>query len=531
MSRTSVEAAVQMIRDQEEIVNDISRRTFLKGSLAAAIGVSLLPYRTVNAQSSAPLRIGINADPGTLDPHHTAGSIVGSRWHNMMFDQLTRVEAGGGLSPMLATHWRSEGNRWRFRLREGVRFHDGSLMVADDVVYSLERLLRSEFPSAIRTSFLPYIVAVREIAPLEVEIETPNPDPLLPLRLATPNAAIMPREGVEAAGFEAVQSMPIGAGPMRVREWRNGERLVLEPHTDYWGGVPNVGEVQVLVIPENATRIAALQAGEVDLITTVPPDLIGQIQGSRRLAVDEVLLNNFMHIYFNTVTGLTSNRDVRAALSLGIDRSLIAEALWQGRVRVMNDYFLPSEFVFDANRPEFPFDPDEAKRALERAGYAGEVLRFTPPATYYSNGRLVTDAVNEMWQSLGVNVDYEPLELAPWAERSLGGQQQATLQSFGTSGDPGAGSLFTEYVGGGWISQYYPVSDRFRALASEAGTSLNLEVRRSNYRELAGILDADVPFAPLYQSVEFYGVREGIRWQPHQNFYIDLRPDVFAWNG
>ena len=509
----------------------VTRRTFLKGAAAGAVTLGLAPLGIVRAQGRRPFTIAINADPGTLDPHHTAGSIVGSRYLGMIVDQLTQIEAGGGLAPMLATHWSADGTTWRFRLREGVRFHDGSVMTADDVVYSLDRLLRSPFESAIRTTFLPFVGEVRAVGALEVEIDTPAPDPLLPLRLATPNAAIMPREATEAAGFDAVQTAPIGAGAYRVVEFRSGDRMVLEPHEAYWGGTPPLAEVTLRVVPENATRVAALQAGEVDMVTTVPPDLIGQIERGAGLRVDEVLLNNFMHIYFNTVRGLTANVDIRRALSLGIDRQLLVDALWDGRVRVMNDYFLPSEFGHDASRPAFPYDPDAARRALEAAGYSGETLRFTPPATYYTNGRLVTDAVTEMWQALGLDVDYEPLELAAWAERSLTGAQQATLQSFGTSGDPGAGSLVTEYAGGNWISQYYPASDTFKALATEAGASLDDAVRLRSYRAIADILDRDVPFAPLYQSVEFYGVRQGVRWTPHQNFYIDLRPGAFTWEG
>lgn len=508
----------------------ISRRTFLKTAAAAGVGLGLASFAFGQAAPQRrDLRVGINAEVASLDPHHVAGSIVGSRYYGLLFDQLTQVDTAGRLAPMLATHWSAEGTTWRFRLREGVVFHDGSTMTADDAVYSLERLLRSPYESAIRPSFLPYFDTIRATGPLELEITTPRPDPLLPLRLATPNAAVMPRAGVEAAGFDAVQTAPIGAGPYRAVEWRSGDRLVLEAHDAYWGGRPPLGQVTLRLVPENATRVAALQSGELDLVTTVPPDLIGQIERSSGVRVDDVLLNNFMHVYFNTVSGLTANVEVRRALSLAIDRQLIADALWDGRVRVMNDYFLPTEFGHDGARPAFAFDPEGAARALAAAGYAGETLRFTPPATYYTNGRLVTDAIAEMWQAAGVAVDYEPLELAAWAERSLTGQQVATLQSFGTSGDPGAGSLVQEYANGNWISQYYPADDAFKALAAEAGASLDADVRYRNYRAIADRLDRDVPFAPLYQSVEFYGVRAGIRWTPHQNFYLDLRPGAFEW--
>ena len=504
----------------------IPRRTLLKGlgAVGAAASLGGLPSF---AQAMRPnLRVGINAEIASWDPHHQAGSIVGNRYYGLAFDQLVRKGLDGSLQPMLATSWTSEGTIWRFDLRDGVRFHDGSVMTADDVVFSFERLLFSEYESAIRPTFLPYITAIRATGPLQVEIETPVVDPLLARRISTPFVAIMPRAAVEAAGYDAVQTAPIGAGPYKVEAWDVGSSVSFTAHEDYWMGTPPLSELTLSLIPENATRVAALQAGEIDLATTLPPDLIDQVDRTNDLKVDDVLLYNFMHIYFNTVEGVTANPDVRRALALGIDRQLIADALWGGRVSVMRDYYLPAEFGFDATREPFAFDPDAARAALAAAGYAGEELAFTPPATYYTNGRLVTDAINEMWQAIGVNVNYEPLELAQWAQRSFARENVATLQSFGTGGDPATGFI-AEYLADNWIAQYYPASDEFKALASAAASSLDTDFRYRNYRAIADILDRDVPFTPLYQSVEFYGMRSDIAWTPHPNFFLDFRPDAF----
>jgi peptide/nickel transport system substrate-binding protein len=481
------------------------------------------------AQEEKVLRIGINAEVLSLDPHHVPGSIIGNRIYHMIFDQLTRTDTTGAVQPMLATAWEAvDDTTWVFTLRPDVKFQDGTTMTAQDVAYSLNRLLFSDRESLIRPSFLPYISSVEATGDLEVTITTPAPDPLLPLRLASPNAAIMPQAYVESAGFDAVQTAPIGAGPYRVVEVVPGERLVLERHTDYWMGPADADRVIVRVIPETATRVAALQAGEVDFITTVSPDLIEQIDSAANLRVDTASVYNFMLIYFNTKTGVTANPDIRRALSLAIDREAIAEALWGGRVRVMNDYFLPGEFAYDPERPIFPYDPEAAMELLAQAGYNGEVLEFTPPSAYYTNGSLVTDAIAEMWSAIGVNVDYRPLDTAAWAQRSLAGENIATLQSFGTSGDPATGSIVQTW--NSWMGAYYTPDEEFVALASEAASSLDPAVRLANYRRIVEIMDRDMPIAPLYQSVEFYGVREGITWQPHQEFYIDLRPGAFSMN-
>ncbi|MDR9390655.1 MAG: ABC transporter substrate-binding protein [Trueperaceae bacterium] len=501
------------------------RRNFLKGVAAAGAAAGVGPFPTFAQAMRPALRVGINAEIASWDPHHQAGSIVGNRYYGLAFDQLVRKDLDGSLIPMLATSWVADGTTWRFDLREGVRFHDGSVMTADDVVFSLERLLFSEYESAIRPTFTPYVREVRATGPLQIEIVTPTRDPLLPRRIATPFVAIMPRAAVEAAGFDAVQTAPIGAGPYKVEAWDVGSSVTFTAHEDYWMGTPPLSELTLNLIPENATRVAALQAGEIDVATTLPPDLLGQVERTADLQVADVLLYNFMHVYFNTVEGVTANPDVRRALALGIDRGLIADALWGGRVAVMRDYYLPSEFGYDPDRAPFPFEPDAATAALDAAGYAGEPLAFTPPATYYTNGRLVTDAINEMWQAIGVNVEYEPLELAQWAERSFARANVATLQSFGTGGDPATGFI-AEYLAENWIAQYYPASDRFKALAREAASTLDEDVRYRNYRAIADILDRDVPFTPLYQSVEFYGMRSDVRWRPHPNFFLDFRPDA-----
>jgi peptide/nickel transport system substrate-binding protein len=486
-----------------------------------------LPFSSA-MQDEKTLTIGINAEIASLDPHHVPGAIVGNRIYNTIFDSLTRTDATGNVVPMLATEWESvDDTTWVFTLREGVVFQNGETMTAEDAAYSLNRLLFSDEESFIRGTFLPYIEAVEATGDLELTVTTPAVDPLLPLRLTSPNAAIMPQAYVEEAGFDAVQTQPTGAGPYRVVDYIPGDRLVLEAHEDYWMGKPDADRVTFRLIPETSTRVSALRTGEIDFATTLSPDVISQIEDDPNLNLDTAPVFNFMLIYFNTNEGfITSDPLIRRALSLAIDRELIAEALWDSQVRVMNDYFLPGEFAFDEDRPNFAYDPEEAMRLLDEAGYNGEPVAFTPPNAYYTNGQLVTDVINEMWQAVGVNVDYEPLDTAAWADRSLSGQNVATLQSFGTAGDPATSSIVQTWDS--WMGQYFQPSDEFRALAAEAGASLDADLRLTNYRQITTMLDEIVPFAPLYQSVEFYGVRDGIEWQPHPEFYIDLRPDVFS---
>src|SRR5262249_14479881 len=153
-------------------------------------------------------------------------------------------------------------------------------------------------------------------------------------------------------------------------------------------------------------------------------------------------------------------------------------------------------------------DLDAAKKELSASGYAGEEIDFSAPSAYYTNGRLVTDAVNEMWQELGVKVNYQVLDTGKWVEGVLSGKQITSPQSFSTQGDPATSTLTTAWRPGAGQSPYYTAKDDFLALADEAGSSTDVALREKDYRAITAIVDHDTPIAPLYRSVEFYGVRQ-----------------------
>src|SRR5262249_37599483 len=162
---------------------------------------------------------------------------------------------------------------------------------------------------------------------LEITMMTLSPEPVLPLRLSKTAAAIIPEGYEERKGFEAIQKLPLGAGPYKMVSYTPGDRMMMEPHAEYWGGVPTATQVALRIIPENATRIAALRSGDVDFITTVPPDLVSQVV-SDKTRLDQVMPLNYLAVIFNTVKGPTANLGVRKALSLAIDRATIVKELW-----------------------------------------------------------------------------------------------------------------------------------------------------------------------------------------------------------
>ncbi|QPC83337.1 twin-arginine translocation signal domain-containing protein [Phototrophicus methaneseepsis] len=512
----------------------ITRRTFLKMAGATAAATAFAPGTRflsapaiIHAQET--ITIGINAWVTSLDAQTQSGpSNVGYRIYGLMHDSLLQIGRDGQPEGLLATAWENDGNQWRFTLREGVVFHDGTTMTADDVVFSLERMMDPQY-QGIGLTVGPYLASVEATDELEITITTPAPDPLLPYRLANYWVNIMPRAGVEAAGFDAMQANPIGAGPYKVVEF-TPDRLVLEQHSEYWGGTPAAGEIILRYIPENAIRVSALQAGEVDMITNVPIDQLDALESDGDLQVVSTNLFNFMNVLFNTTAGVTADVNVRRALSMAIDRQAIVDQLFGGRVRAMTDYLLPGTLGFDESRPVLTYDPEAAAAALAESSYNGELLSFTPPVGYYVNSELVTQVVNQMWQAIGVNTELAPMEMGAYGQAYYSGAVSATIQSLDSFGDPVTSLLYIWTAGSSnfFSSFYYPQPAEFDESMATLSTAFDPEIRTTEIRKVISILERDMPFTPIYQTADYFAMRQGITWQPHPLFYVDLRPNNFS---
>lgn len=489
--------------------------------LAVLLGLSAL-FSTAGAQATT-LTVGLNATLESLDIHTSIGpNVVGSRVFGVFSDALVSYSADGKLEPALALNWTNNGTAWVFELRQGVIFHDGTEMTASDVVYSFGRLLDPDNASVAASQIRRQVSSVEATGEYEVTITTPAPDPLLPLRLTSYWTAIT-SEGTEALDQLTRQTLPIGAGPYRVLEFRTNDRIVFEAHEQYWGGRPTADRVVIRFIPEDATRVAALQAGDVDLITQVPVDQVGQLEASGAVQVVSVPVQSYMTVHFNTRNSPTADPLVRRALHLAIDRELIADELWNGRSRAMTDLLLPGDFGFDETRPVYPYDPEGAREALAQSSYAGEPIRFEFTTGYYPNGDLVTTALAQMWQDVGLNVVLDGTEGSAFLDRYLAGQTEMGLQGRGADGD--AQILFENWLEGTiWRPAYYVPPAEFDTLIARTATSLDPDQRFADFRRIVEILEEDLPFTPVYQNVDISAMRSNIVWEPHPRQILDFRP-------
>ncbi len=505
------------------------RRHRLTQILALSLALVLLGagwLTPVAAQSERGVTIGLNSVLDSLDVHSAIGpNVIGTRVYALFHDPLLQPSLSGELKPMLATSVENDGLEWRFTLRDGVAFHDGAIMTADDVVYSFERLLDPANESSnFGQDLQRFVSGIEASGELEVTITTHNLDPLLPLRVSSYWASIVPRAATEAMDAATRQFMPLGAGPYKVVEFVPGDRLVLERHDAYWGGEAAASDVVLRFITEDATRIAALQSGDVDLISQVPVDQLGALQTAGGFTIASAETDNHMAVHFNTVKGPTADVNIRRAMSLAIDRELIVEELWQGLTTIPPDYVFPGAVGHDPTYPGFAYDPAAARELVANSDYDGAPISFQATAGYYANTDVIMPVMAQMWENIGLNIDYQPMEGSAFLDLYFAGDITTNLQQFAGAGD-GQRLFQTWAVENIWRPNYYQPSAEYDALFTAVSQSVDMAERHASLQSLKRILDADVPMAPIYRNIDIYAFSDALDWRPGPGFIMDLRPD------
>jgi peptide/nickel transport system substrate-binding protein len=384
------------------------------------------------------LKIGLSAEPSAMDPH----------FHNLtpnnsllkhIFDRLTDQDENQLVRPGLAVSWRTVGDTaWEFKLRAGVKFSNGDAFTANDVIYSVCRAPRVEnSPSSFGIN-VRAITGMTAPDPLTVVITTDKPYPLLANELSTIGILSAKQNGAGAVTFDRqecknVGTYPkteafnsgeaaIGTGPYRLVRYTKGDRIILERNETYWGEKPAWPRVVFRAISSAGPRVAALLAGDVDLIENIPIQDLARIKADPGFKVVQALSTRVVYLHFNYLDepapgiadtgGKNPLRDarVRAAISKAIDRDAIVARI-MGGVAVAAAEMLPPT-MFGANKDAHVArpDPDGARKLLAEAGYPnGFALVLATPNDRYVNDALIAQAVAQMLTRIGLKVTVDAM--------------------------------------------------------------------------------------------------------------------------
>src|SRR5712691_1079473 len=400
---------------------NVTRRELLKGAAALGVAGALPAAMPTAAQAQTTqkreLVVAQGGDIAKFDPHFSTASNE-IRWSFNVFDNLTSRHPDGKLHPGLATEWKLQGQTtWAFKLRQGVKYHNGDPFTSADAKYSIERTYDPAAKTMVATA-LSTIDRIEAPDPYSLLVHTKKPDPLLPARLGFYGGQIIPKKYVETVGPDAFNAKPVGSGPTRFVSWVKDDKLVLEANPDYWGGRVDFDRLVVRALPEMAPRVAALLKGEVDLITQVPPDQGERIKANASTVVSGALYGGLYVLAVNSGRPPLDNPLVKQALSLAIDREVIVKELWRGRGVVPSGPIARGDNHFDAPLPALAYDPKEARERLRKAGYKNEEIVIETTAGYMAGDRPMAEAVQAMWRDAGVNAKVELFEYSVRAQKN-----------------------------------------------------------------------------------------------------------------
>lgn len=508
----------------------MNRRTAFKLLGAGAAGTMLLGApRIAFGQEGGQIRVALDELPRQLDPLLYQTN-PGYRVMRNIYDTLLTVDyAGdGAVLPALAESWvRVDGRTVDLKLRQGVVFHDGSALTAEDVTFSFgpERRTNEDSPGfGTAQQFLSTIESVEAVDESTVRVTSTVDDPTIELRLTAWGSQIVSKAAFEAAGgFEGFAQTPVGTGPFRVSSL-SADAVELVAFDDYWGGRPDVDQLNYRLAPELSSRIAGLVSGDFDIVADVPTDQFAPIESNPDLEIVGGTVASLRVVKFDTRNETLADPRVRLALTLAIDRQAIVDALWAGLVDVPHGHQLPAFGpLFDPDRPAYVYDPEEAKRLLAEAGYDGTPIPFRIRVAAYGPELATSQVLVSMWQAVGVNIDLQIVE-------NFGQMMEYPGTGIRSGVDP---ILVSDPLFGLWRS--YNESERdvwanetFYEHGRILESSLDPAERKAAFNAMMDIFDEDPPAMILHAMGVFYGKRKAIQWDPLPSVYMDFRDASIA---
>ena len=509
------------------------------GALLLVAGLLL-----VGPAAAATLRFASGFDPQSMDPHGLALQYQ-TRVTSQIYESLVFRDRNFAIEPALAVSWQAvEPKRWRFKLRPGVRFHDGTPFTADDVVFSIGRALAKNSQRAFQ---LRGVLEARKVDDLTVDLLLEAPDAVLPEKLiyvAMMSKAWCAAHGVmEPQNYNAKQETYAvrnanGTGPYRLKSYESDARTVLVANPQWWGRRGNVDEAVYVVIQSDATRLAALVSGDVDFVIDPPFQDVARLKQEGRFKLAETSDIGMQYLGFDQsrnelqfadAKGRNPFKDlrVRRAVYRAIDIDAIVSKVLRGQAVPTGSYLSP---LIDGSPPELdrrlPYDPAAARALLKEAGYPNgfAVTLDCVNATYRAT---VCQAIAGMLAQVGIRTTFQPWPTATFFPKLT----QATTSFFEFGWSPGTDAWPTLNAivhsfgkeGAGTFNGGRYSNPKLDRILDAMRVEPDLARRRQLVGDALRLMQSDLPLIPLYRRTLTWVMRPDISVAQWPNDILELR--------
>lgn len=520
---------------------DVTRAS---GSRVAAAAVLLAGCLLAFALGAKTLRFASAFDPQSLDPHGLA-LLYQTRVVSQIYESLVFRDRNFALEPSLAVSWQQvEPKRWRFNLRPGVKFHDGTPFTADDVVFSIGRALAKNSQRAFQ---LRGVLEARKVDNLTVDFLLAAPDAVLPEKLVY--IAIMSKAWCAAHGVMEPQNYNAkqetyavrnanGTGPYQLKSYESDARTVLVANPRWWGKRGNVDEAVYVVIQSDATRLAALVSGEVDFVIDPPYQDIARLkqEGRFRLAEMTDIGTQYLgfdqsrdELQFGDVKGRNPFKDsrVRRAVYQAIDIDTIVAKVLRGQAKATGSYVsqLLDGYVPELDR-RLAYNPAAARALLKEAGYP-DGFGVTLDCVNVAFRAAVCQAIAGMLAQVGIRTTFQVWPTATFFPKLT----QATTSFFefgwspGTDAWPTLNAIVRSYGpdGAGTFNGGRYSNPKLDQVVDAIRVEPDIVRRRQLVGDALRIMDADLPLIPLYRRTLTWVMRPDIKVAQWPNDTLELR--------
>jgi peptide/nickel transport system substrate-binding protein len=489
----------------------------------------------------------IESSPNNLDLR-VGTDAQSERLGGQIFDALVKKDEHYELRPWLATSWEQpDALTWVFHLRDGVRFHDGRPLVAEDVAYTIESLIDGSLVTAKGGNFAAVDRAeVRDR--LTVVVKMKRPDAGLLFNMSDGLFGVVPRGSGKDFGLH-----PVGSGPFKFVSAVQDKEVIVERNHDYWAdrvdamppvaaGGQRIERIRFTVVPDTITSALELKKGSADLASNVVTlDMVHTLEAEPNLKVESGAGSPVVYVTFNVTDPLLKDRRVRQAVACAIDRHAIVDAIWRGQARLANTLLPTGHWAAAANDElsQYPHDVARAQRLLEEAGFPagkdGVRLRLTMKTSTDETTRLMAAVLQQQLRAAGIALEIRSAEFGTfYADVTKGAFQIYALRWIGSNEDPdifryayGSGSFPPK---GGNRGRYS--NARVDALLGEASASSDRAVRKKDYVEVQQILAEELPGIPLwYPNNELLHTRRVVNARPRASGNFDFLREAEVTGG